>query len=298
MNPPARNLDHHRTKSCPHDLTTDQRPPTRPRPSLPPHHRLRHRLKLISATTEPLHLHAFRCSLNASKSPLNFTTPRPLISLLSLFKSPSHHHQSPLSRSLCPPHRPSAPPLKPLSEPQPKPHHQPPPPPLICQKPHKNDTSHKLRDEACVRCRFGIGVLPQNDGGGGGELKIHPAIHPKIQAPSLKTRGFRGGCRGLREPDLSLDFRLFLFSESSRKSLGSLLFRTRRDRNSLARSSLVRALLSPPLCPLCSTSKAPGSEVSRPHRFGGSRGSRGREPCPRRSQKRKTHPVRVGLGSL
>lgn len=92
LNPP-------RTMNQP--LQPRHRPKTPNRLDLPrsPRHKITHRLKLISATTEPLHLHAFRCSLNASKSPLNFTTPRPLISLLSLFKSPSHHHQSPLSRS-------------------------------------------------------------------------------------------------------------------------------------------------------------------------------------------------------
>lgn len=63
-------------------------------------------------------------------------------------------------------------------------------------------------------------------------------------------------------------------------------------RAELSRSFLARSCsaIPPPLCPLCSTSKAPGSEVSRPHRFGGSRGSRGREPCPWRSQGAKNPP--------
>lgn len=54
--------------------------------------------------------------------------------------------------------------------------------------------------------------------------------------------------------------------------LGLLFFRVRlrRDRNSSA--SRFRALLSLPLLRLCSTSGAPGFEVSRAHRFGGSRG--------------------------
>jgi len=60
--------------------------------------------------------------------------------------------------------------------------------------------------------------------------------------------------------------------EVSRNPLGLLFFRVRlrRDRNSSA--SRFRTLLSLPLLRLCSTSGAPDFEVSRAHRFGGSRG--------------------------
>ena len=66
----------------------------------------------------------------------------------------------------------------------------------------------------------------------------------------------------------------------------------RRERNSLARSSLVRALLFP-LCPLCSTLPGSRLEGTRPHRFGREGAEGQREPCPLCFWRAKNPP---GLG--
>lgn len=111
-NPLARILDHHCTINQP--LQPHHRPKT-PRPLKPSHslsHRLTHRLKLLFSTTDSLHLHAFRSSFKASKSP------------------PEHHYlQTPKPSS----HRPSSPPLIIINHPSltlPLTHHLPSAPPL------------------------------------------------------------------------------------------------------------------------------------------------------------------------
>ena len=71
---------------------------------------------------------------------------------------------------------------------------------------------------------------------------------------------------GFLASDSHLEFSLWLWS-------------LRRERNSLARSSLVRALLFP-LCPLCSTLPGSRLEGMRPHRFGREGAEGQREPCP------------------
>lgn len=84
-NPLARILDHHCTINQP--LQPHHRPKT-PRPPRPSHslsHRLTHRLKLLFSTTDSLHLHAFRSSFKASKSP------------------PEHHYLQPLNPLLTTP---------------------------------------------------------------------------------------------------------------------------------------------------------------------------------------------------
>lgn len=96
-----------------HDLTPDQRPPDR----LDLHTHRNHRITIVlSSSSRPLanpNLHAFLCSLNASKSP-------PEHHYLQTPKPSSHHPSSPPLSIINPPsltlplthHLPSAPPLK------------------------------------------------------------------------------------------------------------------------------------------------------------------------------------------
>ena len=103
-------------------------------------------------------------------------------------------------------------------------------------------------------------------------FKIHPAIHPKIHLKiqeigsesgcgSCHLRGFLANFPTFQDANFLASWLQILIFEFSRILEFSLWFWSlRRERNSLARSSLVRALLFP-LCPLCST--LPGSRLER-----------------------------------
>lgn len=119
------------------------------RPS-PTHSTTKSPIVLSSSPQPPANpnLHALQLLHTPAQPPLNLapSSPLPCPSLLSQILI-SHHQSPPSLISPLTPHLPSAPPLNPLSEPQPKPHHQPPPPPKYSKTHIKPDTSLALRDE-------------------------------------------------------------------------------------------------------------------------------------------------------
>ena len=119
------------------------------RPS-PTHSTTKSPIVLSSSPQPPANpnLHALQLLHTPAQPPLNLapSSPLPCPSLLSQILI-SHHQSPPSLISPLTPHLPSAPPLNPLSEPKPKPHHQPPPPPKYSKTHIKPDTSLALRDE-------------------------------------------------------------------------------------------------------------------------------------------------------
>ena len=97
---------------------------------------------------------------------------------------------------------------------------------------------------------------------------------------SCHLRGFLANFPTFQDANFLASWLQILIFEFSRILEFSLwLWSLRRERNSLARSSLVRALLFP-LCPLCSTLPGSRLEGMRPHRFGREGAEGQREPCP------------------
>lgn len=97
---------------------------------------------------------------------------------------------------------------------------------------------------------------------------------------SCHLRGFLANFPTFQDANFLASWLQILIFEFSRILEFSLWFWSlRRERNSLARSSLVRALLFP-LCPLCSTLPGSRLEGTRPHRFGREGAEGQREPCP------------------
>ena len=148
--PPCRSLtDRASAHLCPDTLHHRPKTLRSSRPS-PTHSTTKSPIVLSSSPQPPANpnLHALQLLHTPAQQLLNLapSSPLPCPSLLSQILI-SHHRSPPSLISPLTPHLPSAPPLNPLSEPQPKPHHQPPPPPKYSKTHIKPDTSLALRDE-------------------------------------------------------------------------------------------------------------------------------------------------------